>query len=67
MQKKIQKKKRYEEHRPGRKLNTKWQKGQSWLQFNLEENSMTCSICMDYYQSKEMLINNLKLKARIAS
>jgi hypothetical protein len=61
------KNKRYEEHRPERKLNTKWQEGRPWLQFNLEENSMTCSICMDYYRGKEMPINNLKGQNRFLS
>jgi hypothetical protein len=46
---KHEKNKRYEGHRPERKLNMKWQDGWPWLQFNLEENSITCSICMDYY------------------
>jgi hypothetical protein len=61
------KNKRCEEHRPERKLNTKWQEGRPWLQFNLEENLMTCSICMDYYRGKEMPINNLKGQNRFLS
>ena len=61
------KKIRYKEHRPQRKLNTKWQEGRPWLQFNLEENLMTCSICMDYYRGKEMPINNLKGQNRFLS
>ena len=67
MQKKNVKKIRYKEHRPQRKLNTKWQEGRPWLQFNLEENLMTCSICMDYYRGKEMPINNLKGQNRFLS
>ena len=55
-----EKNKRYEEHRPERKQKTKWQEGWPWLQFTLDENSMTCSICMDYYQGKEMPINTVK-------
>jgi hypothetical protein len=61
---KHEKNKRYEEHRPERKLNTKWQEG---LQFNLEINLMTCSICMDYYRGKEMPINILKGQNRFLS
>ena len=64
---KTRKNKRYEEHWPERKLNTKWQEGWPWLQFNLEENSMTCSICMDYYQGKEMPINTVKGQNRFLS
>ena len=64
---KHEKNKRYEEHRLERKLNTKWQEGWPWLQFNLEENSMTCSICMDYYQGKEMPINTVKGQNRFLS
>ena len=61
------KNKRYEEHRLERKQKTKWQEGWPWLQFNLEENSMTCSICMDYYRGKEMPINTVKGQNRFLS
>lgn len=40
---------KYEEHRPEKKLNAKWQEGRPWLTFDTVENTMTCSLCVSYY------------------
>jgi hypothetical protein len=55
----MRKKIKDEEHRTERKLNTKW------LQFNLEENSMTCTFVWIIIWVKRCKL--ITLKARITS
>ena len=41
--------KKYEEHRPERKLNPKWQEGRQWLKFDIDADVMKCQLCIDIY------------------
>ena len=43
-----------------RSLNENWKKDRPWLVFNYELNSMTCSVCIDYYGQSKAGNSNLK-------
>ncbi|XP_033726657.1 zinc finger protein 862-like [Pecten maximus] len=43
--------KKYEENRPSRNVNGKWQDGRPWLVLDFANNSMTCKTCIEQYTS----------------
>ena len=44
----------YEKNRPDRKFSSKWQTERPWLVFSEEKNVMTCTTCIEFFQSDKM-------------
>jgi hypothetical protein len=51
---KQKKKQEYEKNRPVRKFSSKWQTERPWLVFNKENNMMTCTTCIEFFQSDKI-------------
>ena len=50
------------EKRPELKFQNKWQENREWLQYNFNENNMTCSLCIQYSNASTNKSSNLKNK-----
>jgi hypothetical protein len=50
------------EKRPEWKFQNKWQENREWLQYNVNENNMTCSLCIQYSNASTNKSSNLKNK-----
>ena len=58
----------YEKNHPDRKFSSKWQTKRSWLVFSEDKNVMTCTTCVEFFQSDKIsnpfIKRLLKLKGK---